>query len=133
MFQAAITDQFKLDILKGVHQPGDNYKVALFLKAAAADKNQSSVSYTATGELPSANGYKQGGLSLSGYKAENSGGKACIYWSDAIWPNASFTADAAVIYNASRGNKVLAVLAFPPTTATNGPFTLSTDSVICIP
>jgi hypothetical protein len=29
-FAAAITDQFKQDILNGVHQPGDTYKIALY-------------------------------------------------------------------------------------------------------
>lgn len=124
MFAATITDQFKLDMLKGVHQPGDVYRIALYLQAAAADKNRSAVSYNSQGELLNANGYKRGGLELSGFAAALVGGAACLDWNDPSWPEASFTADAAVIYNASRSNKILAVLAFPPASSTNGPFTV---------
>jgi hypothetical protein len=55
-----------------------------------------------------------------------SGDTAYIDWTtDPSWASASFTADCAVIYNSSRSNKVLAVISFGTTTATNGTFTVT--------
>ena len=125
-FQACLTDQFFQDILNGVHQPLDTYKIALYTKAEATDKNAALTAYNTTGELPNAGNYKQGGIALSGFSVEAlSGGGACLDWAtDPVWKNATFSADAAVIYNASRSNKALAVLGFGMTTASNGPFTI---------
>ena len=60
---------------------------------------------------------------LTGFTVGLSGDTAYMDFDDPDWLNASFTADAALIYNASRGNAAIAVLAFDPSTATNGPFT----------
>src|SRR5271167_1981546 len=102
MFEEGLTDQFRQDILKGVHQPGDTYKIALYTKAAATDKNASLVAYNSIGELPTAGGYTRGGQVLSGYAVGISGRSAYMDWSDAIWANSTFSADAAIIYNATR-------------------------------
>lgn len=123
-FAAAITDQFKQDILNGVHQPGDVYKIALYTQAAATDKNKLSTVYNTTGELATAGGYTQGGIVLAGFTVSISGDTAYIDFTDASWAGASFTADAAVIYNSTRSNKVLAVISFGTTTATSGTFTV---------
>lgn len=121
-FAAAVTDQFKQDILNGVHQPADVYKIALYTQAAATDKNKLATTYNTTGELASLGGYTQGGIALTGFTVGLSGDLAYIDWNDPSWPTATFTADAAVIYNSSRSNKILAVLALNSTTATNGTF-----------
>jgi hypothetical protein len=124
-FAAAVTDQFKQDILNGVHQPGDTYKIALYLQSGATDKNKSSTTYNTTGELATAGGYTQGGIALTGFTVGLSTDTAYIDWStDPSWTSASFTADAAVIYNSSRSSKVLCVLSFGSTTATAGTFTV---------
>lgn len=124
-FAAAVTDQFKQDILNGVHQPGDTYKIALYTQAAATDKNKSATTYNTTGELSTGSGYTQGGISLTGFTVGLSADTAYIDWStDPSWASASFTADAAVIYNSTRSNKILAVLSFASTTATAGTFTV---------
>lgn len=124
-FAAAITDQFKQDILNGVHQPADVYKIALYTQAAATDKNKTSTTYNTTGELATAGGYTQGGIALVGFTVGLSTDTAYITWStNPSWTSASFTADAAVIYNSTRSNKVLAVVSFGSTTATAGTFTV---------
>ena len=122
---AAITDQFKQDILNGVHQPGDTYKIALYVKANNTTAGAATTTYTTTGELATAGGYTQGGISLTGFTVGLSGDTAYIDWStDPSWTSASFTADGAMIYNSSRSNKVLCVLSFGSTTATSGTFTV---------
>jgi hypothetical protein len=125
LFGAAITDQFKQDILNGVHQPGDTYKIVLGTQLAATGWNKTLTTYTTTGELATAGGYTQGGISLTGFTVGLSTDTAYIDWStDPSWTSASFTADCAAIYNSSRSNKVLCVLSFGSTTATSGTFTV---------
>jgi hypothetical protein len=125
MFQEGLTNQFLADILKGVHRPGDTYKIALYTKAAATDKNASLTAYNTTGELPTAGGYTRGGQVLSGFAVGVSGRTAYIDWTDAVWPNATFSADAAIIYNASRANAALAIIDFVGMiTSSSGPFTV---------
>lgn len=109
-FAAAITDQFKQDILNGVHQPGDTYKIALYTQAGATDKNKSVTVYNTTGELATAGGYTQGGATLAGFTVGLSTDTAYITFTNPSWASASFTADCAVIYNSSRSNKILAVI-----------------------
>lgn len=122
-FAAAITDQFKQDILNGIHQPGDTYKIALFTQAAATDKNKLLTAYNATGEI-TGTGYVAGGIALSGFTVALSGDTAYITFTNPSWPSATFTTDCAVIYNSSRSNKALAVISFGSTTVTNGTFTV---------
>jgi hypothetical protein len=78
------------------------------------------------GELATAGGYTAGGIELSGFTVGSSGDMAYIdFATDPSWPNASFTADMAVIYNSSRSNKALVVLSFGTTTATDGTLTVN--------
>ena len=125
MFEQGLTIQFFQDILRGVHQPGDTYKIALYLTAEATDKNASLKTYNTTGELPTAGGYTRGGQVLSGFTVGVSGRTAYIDWDDVRWANATFSADAAIIYNASRANVAVVVCDFHEmVTANNGPFTI---------
>jgi hypothetical protein len=115
MFEACIPNRFYQDILRGLHEPGESYKLALYLQSAATDKNCDSMSYNSTGELPEAGGYTRGGKELSGFTVGAAGKRAFLDFTDPEWPAASFSADAAVLYNASKGNAVLSVFAFPLT------------------
>ena len=121
---AAFTNQAKLDMLQGIHAAADVYKVALYTQAAAS-LDKTSTTYSTTGELPTANGYTQGGQVLAGYAAALSGDTAYIDWTtDPAWAAATITADAAVIYNSSKSNKIVAVLTFTSASSTNGTWTL---------
>lgn len=122
-FAAAVTDQFKQDVLNGVHQPADVYKIALYTQAAATDKNKTLTAYNTTGELATANGYTQGGITLATFTVGLSTDTAYIDFSvDPSWTatGTGFTADCAVIYNSTRSNKALCVISFGTTTASGG-------------
>lgn len=114
--------QAKVDFLRGVHQPSDVYKVALYTADAAltplVDK------YTPTGEVVG-QGYAKGGAVLRGYRCELAGATAVLGWSDVVWPNATIKARAALIYNASKGNRAIVIVDFGQDYAsTNGPWEL---------
>src|ERR1700746_3472514 len=62
MFEACIPDQSKLDLRNDVHQEGDDFRIAVFLRANATDKNRSTVSYSPTGgSSASVQGYFRSG------------------------------------------------------------------------
>jgi hypothetical protein len=117
---AAITDQAKQDWLNGVHQPGDTYTVALY-NPGALDKT--TTAYTSSGET-SGTGYIAGGMALSGFAVGLSTDTAYLTFTNPAWASSTFTASTALIYNASRSNKALAVLTFSSTSSTNGTWTL---------
>src|ERR1039458_6841726 len=125
---AAVTDQFKQDILNGVHQPGDTYKIALYTQAGASSFGKSTTAYTASGEIGGA-GYTAAGAVLSGFTVGLSGDTATLTFTNPTWAASSFTADMALIYNHSRSDKALCVLLFTTQTSSGGTFTLRFTTV----
>jgi hypothetical protein len=122
-FGAAFTDQAKQDFLSGLYQTSDTYKIALGLQSSATTWNKSIVTYTTSGELATANGYTQGGITIATYTVGLSGDTAYVDWTvDPQWTSsgAGFTSDCAMIYNSTRSNHVLCVLSFGSTTASGG-------------
>lgn len=113
------TTSFKVELPQGVHNFGptspDTFKLALYTAAASLDA--STAIYTTTGEVVGT-GYTAGGntltISVTPVAANNSAGMPTSYWSFAntTWSGASFTARGALIYNATEGNKSVAVLDF---------------------
>lgn len=118
----AACNQAKIDFLNGVHAPGDTYKVALY-NSATATLDKTTTAYTTTGEISGA-GYTAGGATLANRAVALAGDVAYLSFDDPVWANASFTADSALIYNASKSNTALAVLSFGTTTSTNAAWTL---------
>ena len=109
-FDQTLTTSFKQDILLGVHDlDTDTLKMALFL--ATADLGADTTVYTTTGET-SGTGYTPGGNILTGVTVLTSDTTAYVDFADPAWSPASFTARGALIYNASKGNKAIAVLDF---------------------
>lgn len=109
-FDQTLTTSFKRDILLGVHDlETDDIKMALFL--ATADLGAGTTVYTTTGET-SGTGYVAGGKTLTGVTVLTSGTTAYVDFSNLTWDPASFTARGALIYNASKSNKAIAVLDF---------------------
>ena len=107
-FDQTLTTSFKQDILLGVHDlETDDIKMALFL--ATADLGAGTTVYTTTGET-SGTGYVAGGKTLTGVTVLTSGTTAYVDFADPTWDPANFTARGALIYNASKSNKAIAVL-----------------------
>jgi hypothetical protein len=113
------TTSFKVELPQGIHNFGptspDTFKVALY--TAAANLDASTAVYTTSGEVVGA-GYTAGGntlvISVTPVAANNLAGMPTSFWSFAntTWSGATFTARGALIYNATEGNKSVAVLDF---------------------
>lgn len=121
----AICNSFKKEILEGVHEASDTYKMALYTSAATL--NKSTTAYSSTNEVANGNGYTTGGVTLSGYTTALDTDTAYIDWTtDPSWAAASITARGCLIYNASQSNKAVAVYDFgADITSTNGTFTVT--------
>ena len=106
----AIPTSFKAEILQGIHDSADTYKIALYTSAATL--GAPTTAYTATNEI-SGTGYTAGGQTLSGFSVTTSGTTAILdFTTDPSWENATITARGALIYNASKANKAVMVLDF---------------------
>ena len=106
----AIPTSFKAEILQGIHDSADTYKIALYTSASTLDAT--ATAYTATNEI-SGTGYTAGGQTLSGFSVTTSGTTAILdFTTDPSWENATITARGALIYNASKANKAVMVLDF---------------------
>jgi hypothetical protein len=113
------TTSFKIEILQAVHNFGptspNTFKIALY--TANANIGAATTVYTTSEEI-SGTGYTAGGNTLSISVSPTSGVNtelvptAYISFSNTSWTSATFTARAALIYNASQGNKSVAVLDF---------------------
>lgn len=103
------TTSFKAELYEGVHNLlVDDIFIALY--TANADLNQATTAYTLTGEVV-ATGYTAGGQKLLSPTVNSSGYTAYVNFANPSW-NAAITARGALIYNASKGNKSIAVLDF---------------------
>ena len=109
-FDQTLTTSFKQEVLLGVHDLAtDTLKIALF--TAEADLNANTTVYSTANEVVGT-GYSAGGVVLTGVTVLTSGTTAYVDFNDAVWNPAAFTARGALIYNASKGNKSIAVLDF---------------------
>jgi hypothetical protein len=113
------TTSFKVELLQGVHNFGptspDTFKIALY--TAAANLGYATTVYTTSNEVVGT-GYSAGGNTLTISTSPTSGNNnagiptAYISFANTTWPNSTFTARAALIYNVTEGNKSVAVLDF---------------------
>ena len=103
------TTSFKEELYKAVHDlTTDTIKIALF--TADANLNASTTVYTSNNEASGGN-YVAGGSVLSPVSVSSSGTTAFVSFPDISWTGA-ITARCALIYNASKGDKSIAVLDF---------------------
>lgn len=122
----ALCTSFKAEILTGTHDftasTGDEIKIALYTSSASLDA--ATTAYSTTNEV-SGTGYTAGGNTLVNVTPTTSGTTAYIDFDDTTWASATITARGAVIYNADKANKAIAVLDFGgDKTSTNGDFTI---------
>lgn len=119
----AVATSFKAEILQGIHDSADTYKIALYTSAATL--GASTTAYSATNEVVGT-GYTAGGTTLTGYSVTTSGTTAILDFADASWPSATITARGALIYNSSKANKAVYVLDFgSDISSTNGTFAIT--------
>jgi len=131
----AMCTSFKVEILDGVHAFGssvvraseapDVFKIALFTSSASLDA--STTTYSSTDEVSaSGTNYTTGGNTLTVSQAPTSTSTtAWLDFDDVTWASATITANGALIYNETQGDKAVAVLAFGgDKTSTAGNFTI---------
>ena len=106
----------------GVHQPGDDYFIALYSDAATID--HTTKKFTRAGEVVG-KGYETGGWMLAGRRSVLVDRVCCITFNDVRKKNCTIEASGAMIYNASKNNAAIVVLSFgSPYKSTNGAFEL---------
>lgn len=103
------TTSFKQELYQGIHDlTTDNIYIALF--TAAANLNEATTAYSSANEV-SGTGYSPGGVQMSGISISSSGFTAFVNFDNVVF-NAAVTARCALIYNASKANRSIAVLDF---------------------
>jgi hypothetical protein len=122
-----VTTSFKTELLQAVHNFGptspNTFKIALYTAAASLDAT--TTVYTTANEVSGA-GYTAGGNTLVISVSPTSGlnnamiPTAFVSFDNTTWATASFTARAALIYNATQGNKSVAVIDFGSDKSVNG-------------
>lgn len=104
------TTSFKKELYEGIHDLlTDTIRIALY--TALADLDESTTAYTTTNEI-SGTGYTAGGNILTGASVSSSGNTAYVSFDNSSWSGATFTCRGALIYNASKANRSIAVLNF---------------------
>ena len=123
-----LATSFKVEILDGIHNFGvgvirastaaDTFKIALYSTLATLDA--ATTVYTTLNEV-TGTGYVAGGNTLVISQAPTSTSTETVAWlnfANSSWTTASFSADGALIYNSTQGNKAVAVLNFGSTKTT---------------
>ena len=112
------TLSFKAELPQAVHNLlTDTIKLALYTSNASL--NEDTTVYSATDEVVGT-GYSAGGKVLTGATISTADNIVFVNFANAVWTPAAFTTAGGLIYNASKGNKSIAVLSFGgDKTATN--------------
>jgi hypothetical protein len=124
----SLCTSFKVDILTGAQNftagTGNTYKMALYTSSATL--GPTTTVYTTSNEI-TGTGYTAGGNTLVvSVSPTSSGTTAYLSFADTSWLNATFTCRGALIYNATNGNKAVAVFDFgSDKQVVSGTFTIS--------
>ena len=116
------TTSFKAEVYQAVHNLlTDTIKIALYTADASLDEN--TTVYTTSNEVV-ASGYTAGGEIMTGVTLNSSGYTVYVNFANVSWSTA-VTARCALIYNASKSNKSIAVLDFGSDKTSTGTFTIT--------
>lgn len=117
---------FKVELLNGTQNfSADTFKIALYTSSASL--GEGTTAYTTSNEVPSTGNYTAGGNTLTvNVTPTSSGNVAYVSFANTSWANATITANGALIYNNSKSNAAVAILAFGgDKTSTNGTFAVN--------
>jgi hypothetical protein len=110
MIVQTLTTSFLVDMFEGLQSlTTDTIKMALY--TADANLNANTTAYASTSEVTSAN-YTAGGAVCTNVTVNQSGGTVYVNFDNVSWSNVSFTCRGALIYNATKSNKSIAILNF---------------------
>jgi hypothetical protein len=117
------TTSFKAQLYQGIHDlTTDVIKIALY--TANANLNEDTTVYSSTDEVAATGTYSLGGAQLTPITVNTSGYTAFVGFPNISWTGA-ITARCALIYNATQGNKSVAVLDFGSDKTSVGTFTIT--------
>jgi len=103
---------FKKELYQGIHDLStDTIKIALYTANADLNADTTAYSISLAGQVADGGGYTTGGNTLTGVAISSSGYTAYVNWANTSWTGA-LTARCALIYNASKANRAIAVLDF---------------------
>ena len=125
----AMCNSFKQELLGGVHDlDTDTLNVALIKASQNGTYGAATTNYSdITGNTDEAVGtnYSAGGQALDSAVISLSGSTAFVDFADEVFTNLTIAAGGAIIYNASKANRAVAVFDFGTTvTSTSGDFTV---------
>jgi hypothetical protein len=116
------TTSFKAEVYQAVHDLlTDTIKIALYTSNANLDAD--TTVYSDSNEVV-ASGYTAGGEVMTGVALNTSGYTVYVNWANTSWSTA-VTARCALIYNASKSNKSIAVLDFGSDKTSTTTFTIT--------
>lgn len=123
---SAISTSFKVELGTATHNftnsTGDTFKVALFTSSATL--GASTTAYATTNEI-TGTGYTAGGVTVTSSTPTSSGTTALWDFTDAQWTSATFTANGSQLYNSSKSNKSVFIIAFgSDQSVSSGTFTI---------
>ena len=122
MIQQTQTTSFKKELYEAIHDLStDHIYIALY--TANADLNQDTTVYSTDNEV-SGTGYTAGGQLLTNPVISSSDYTAYVTFDNAQW-TAALTARCALIYNASKANRAIAVLDFGSNKTSTTTFTVA--------
>ena len=125
----ALCNTFKQELLGGIHDlDTDTIKLALIKASPTGTYSAATTNYSnVTGNSDEAigTGYVAGGQALDSATITLSGSTAFVDFADEVIVTATVSSDGCILYNASKGNRAIAVIDFGGTkTSTNGDFTI---------
>lgn len=125
----ALCNTFKQELLGGIHDlDTDNLKIALIKPSPTGSYGAATTNYsniTTNSDEAVGTNYTAGGQTLDSATIVLSGNVAYVDFADEVFNNLTISADGAIIYNATKGNRAIAVFDFGGTvTSTSGDFTV---------